>query len=604
MKIKSLSKALLFLVFFFPLISYAAEGATFRSLVETFTSTIVNSAITFLIVSATAAFFYGVVKYIFGLRDGDEKVVKEGNQFLIWGMISLFVMISAWGIINYAQNIFGIQGNAAITVPNISSISIGSGSSGNQVGQGGTAGLTPGGVPSNPGNGSTGGAAQPDPTKSQWDGGSKPCPTGSSFNASGICVPVKSGDSEISAIGGAGGAMGASNEDAGAFLNPNEKKMVYAVNGGSLGALLQNNTGSNDEKMSKTIWDMFVKSNPSFVIQKISSFQVFPTSPAGKPSLYGYVQGVKPYNGSWTLGVVVDTHMNNGVLDTAELYNTLMHEGHHITTLSQTDSTPFSACTTYYGYGANCVSRSSYLMNFITMFYSGSRDTYTSKYSDSASSRAFVTEYAKSLPSEDIAETYMKFITDAKPSGTSVMEKKILFFYGYSELVSTRDSVLSKIRNEAQNRGKDADGDGLADTVEQHRGTDPANSDSDGDGVKDAQDADADGDNHEDTKEVDSDGDGQQDWQDTDDDGDGTPDTSDSDDDGDGIADPAPEPGYGENYDMGNNGAFDGTSDEYDTFQPDTNNDGYIDLGSDSASAHPPSSSNQPDEVQGLPVED
>jgi hypothetical protein len=99
-------------------VSAAAGDVTLQTLAATFTSTIVQSLMGLFIASASVAFFYGVFRYIWGIREGDEERVRVGNQFMLWGMIALFVMTSAWGIVAYVQGIFSINGSSAIVIPN------------------------------------------------------------------------------------------------------------------------------------------------------------------------------------------------------------------------------------------------------------------------------------------------------------------------------------------------------------------------------------------------------------------------------------------------------------------------------------------------------
>ena len=60
-------------------------------------------------------------------------------------------------------------------------------------------------------------------------------------------------------------------------------------------------------------------------------------------------------------------------------------------------------------------------------------------------SNQFVSEYAVTSPSEDIAETFMFFIISPKPSGTTIADQKILFFYDFPELVAMRENILSNL---------------------------------------------------------------------------------------------------------------------------------------------------------------
>ncbi len=88
-------------------------------MIDTFTGTVVKSLATLFATSAMVAFFYGIVQYIWGLREGKADQVTKGNQFMVWGLVALFVMFSVWGIVQYAQNIFGIKGDNNITIPEI-----------------------------------------------------------------------------------------------------------------------------------------------------------------------------------------------------------------------------------------------------------------------------------------------------------------------------------------------------------------------------------------------------------------------------------------------------------------------------------------------------
>ena len=65
-----------------------------------------SSIIPILVVAAIILFIYGVVKYIAGADN--EKVRKEGSMFMIYGIISLFVITSIWGLVSILTNTFGI----------------------------------------------------------------------------------------------------------------------------------------------------------------------------------------------------------------------------------------------------------------------------------------------------------------------------------------------------------------------------------------------------------------------------------------------------------------------------------------------------------------
>lgn len=69
---------------------------------------------------AVVAFFWGIVQFIWAARQGsDGDGIKNGKQFMLWGLIALFVMFSVWGIITFVQDVFQIRGQTSITIPNI-----------------------------------------------------------------------------------------------------------------------------------------------------------------------------------------------------------------------------------------------------------------------------------------------------------------------------------------------------------------------------------------------------------------------------------------------------------------------------------------------------
>jgi hypothetical protein len=57
----------------------------------------------------------------------------------------------------------------------------------------------------------------------------------------------------------------------------------------------------------------------------------------------------------------------------------------------------------------------------------------------------FISEYAATDPSEDIAESFMYFIFMPKPTGEDPIDRKILFFHEFPELVSLRMTILENL---------------------------------------------------------------------------------------------------------------------------------------------------------------
>lgn len=66
-----------------------------------------NGAAQVLIGAGVVLIAYGIVKYI-GAGE-DTKRLAEGGRMVLWGVITVFVMVSIWGIINIFLNSFFSQ---------------------------------------------------------------------------------------------------------------------------------------------------------------------------------------------------------------------------------------------------------------------------------------------------------------------------------------------------------------------------------------------------------------------------------------------------------------------------------------------------------------
>lgn len=45
-------------------------------------------------------FIWGVVKYFFLNNEGDSAKLKEGREFIFWGILGMVVFFSVWGFVN------------------------------------------------------------------------------------------------------------------------------------------------------------------------------------------------------------------------------------------------------------------------------------------------------------------------------------------------------------------------------------------------------------------------------------------------------------------------------------------------------------------------
>ncbi len=59
---------------------------------------VLNDVIPVLFLLATVIFLWGVIQFI--LAASNEKEREEKKQFIIYGLIGLFVIIAVWGLVN------------------------------------------------------------------------------------------------------------------------------------------------------------------------------------------------------------------------------------------------------------------------------------------------------------------------------------------------------------------------------------------------------------------------------------------------------------------------------------------------------------------------
>lgn len=163
-----------FLTHFFITSSFAsAQGAlnqtngaisTLGGIVTNFTDTLGSALGTLAMAAGVIAFFYGIVQYIWGVREAKPEVIKTGNQFMMWGLVALFVMFSVYGIIKFGQQTFFSEIDMkTIEIPDIKFKR----SNGGDLGPSGTSNSTGGVTPEQPlGNSYPTGFSEFNPTNS------------------------------------------------------------------------------------------------------------------------------------------------------------------------------------------------------------------------------------------------------------------------------------------------------------------------------------------------------------------------------------------------------------------------------------------------------
>lgn len=98
----------------FTQISYAANQATDLAGVIGIATGILDSVIPLLIGLALVYFIWGLVQFIG--HSGDEAGRTEGKNKMFWGIITLFVIISVWGLVGILSSTFVLD-NSTPTTP-------------------------------------------------------------------------------------------------------------------------------------------------------------------------------------------------------------------------------------------------------------------------------------------------------------------------------------------------------------------------------------------------------------------------------------------------------------------------------------------------------
>lgn len=78
-----------------------------QSLIKAFGG-LINYAVGLLAGIALLVFLWGLAKFILHIGGGKEGKVEEGKNIMKWGLLSLFVMTSVWGIVFFFQRQLGL----------------------------------------------------------------------------------------------------------------------------------------------------------------------------------------------------------------------------------------------------------------------------------------------------------------------------------------------------------------------------------------------------------------------------------------------------------------------------------------------------------------
>lgn len=89
--------------------------ASVGELVKNLMSLLKDRIIPLLFALATVIFIWGVIQYI--IAGGSEDRAKNAKQIIVWGIIGLTVMVSAWAIVNILCGTLVSWGGTTVKCP-------------------------------------------------------------------------------------------------------------------------------------------------------------------------------------------------------------------------------------------------------------------------------------------------------------------------------------------------------------------------------------------------------------------------------------------------------------------------------------------------------
>ncbi|MBX3098077.1 MAG: NADH:ubiquinone oxidoreductase subunit 4 (chain M) [Salinibacterium sp.] len=217
---------------------------------------------------------------------------------------------------------------------------------------------------------------------------------------------------------------------------------VYTVN--SDGTLDPEASGLTAE-----IWDTFIRVATLDVVSKVMTQYRVGDAPDSDTLAYVY-QDDDPSR--WILAANLATSENHN-----DLVATLVHEYAHILTLGQDEVTgDYSSCDTIV-LDEGCADADSAILGFEEQFWAPYGDSAPALNNADADvaydfylahEDDFVSDYAATNAVEDIAESFMTWVVEDDPTGTSVVAQKFAFFDAYPTLVAVRERIRAEFADD------------------------------------------------------------------------------------------------------------------------------------------------------------
>ncbi len=95
---------------------YAGQGGV-EGFVDYLGCLLARSVVPVLFALAFVVFLWGVVQFIMNSADEGERA--KGKQFMLWGIIGLFVMFTVWGLVSIVQKTIDPNAKDSLFIPSL-----------------------------------------------------------------------------------------------------------------------------------------------------------------------------------------------------------------------------------------------------------------------------------------------------------------------------------------------------------------------------------------------------------------------------------------------------------------------------------------------------
>ena len=244
------------------------------------------------------------------------------------------------------------------------------------------------------------------------------------------------------------------------LLDPIDMKAYFTLNSQKnlvlepLLPIIESNPTSSELETYDKIWREIKDKVGTNLLASLDSFIVYSD---GKDETLAYVNYIDDKASRWYMAIDIEDFINmedNSLKE--DFYFTIVHELAHVITLNDTQAI-YNSEPSFGKYFEEDISfnEDSYLNEFYNRFWTYSIDeSRIIQNIDNEDIRykfflrhenSFVTDYAATTPSEDIAESFAYFVINEKPMGNEIWEQKIRFFYEFEELVEIKNNIRKRL---------------------------------------------------------------------------------------------------------------------------------------------------------------